>query len=65
MFLYPNLRDNIKNENVILIRDKIYDNKLNVSGNKIDLKDYIYIKLPYSYDNKFKRIYIPKNVLIL
>ena len=57
---YPNLRDNIKNENVILIRDKIYDNKLNISGNKIDLKDYIYIKLPYSYDNKFKRIYIPK-----
>ena len=57
---YSRMLKNISNENTIIIRDKIYDNYLNILNKKIDLKNYKYIELPYSYDSKFKIIYIPK-----
>ena len=57
---YKNLNKDLLDENSILIREKLENDYLQIINNKVKLTNYIYIDLPYSYDTKFKRVYIPK-----
>ena len=51
----------IDKKNVILIRENYNNNFLKINNLEIDLKNYYSIKLPFSYNNKQKLLYIPNN----
>tara|TARA_B100001250_G_C19576896_1_gene690193 strand:- start:154 stop:822 length:669 start_codon:yes stop_codon:yes gene_type:complete len=59
-----NFKTKIFNKNTIFIREKFIEKKLNLNENIIDLEEYIFLDLPYSFNNKKKRIYIPKSCSI-
>ena len=57
---HKNINRDLLNENSILIREKINNDYLRIVNDKVSLRNYSYLDLPYSYHTKFKRIYIPK-----
>ena len=57
---YKNINRDLLNENSIFIREIINNDHLRIINDKVSLRNYAYLDLPYSYHTKFKRIYIPK-----
>ena len=58
---YFNLKNDINNENVIFIRGNFDENNLSIMNKKINISNYSFKNLPYTYVNHSKRVYIPKN----
>ena len=60
-----NFRNKVLSNKTIFIREKFVKKNLNLKENNINLKEYTFIDLPYSFNNKKKQIYIPRSCLIL
>ena len=60
---YININQNLLDENSILIRETINKDYLKIINNKVDLKNYIYLDLPYSNIKNLKEFTFLKNVL--
>ena len=59
--LLKNLKKSIKNNNAIFIRDNIKNQKIDILSEVLDIKTYDSIDLKYSYNNKKKKLYLPKS----
>ena len=62
---YQNIQLDVAQEKAIFIREDINLNKLLIKNKKIDIDHYNFKSLPYSYYNKLRRVYLPKNCSIL
>mgnify|MGYP007000180938 len=58
---YQNIQLDVAQEKAIFIREDISLNKLLIKNKKIDIDHYNFKSLPYSYYNKLRRVYLPKN----
>ena len=56
---YSRLNNEIEKKNIIIISDISINNDINILNKKIIFKDYIEYKLPISYNNKLKYVFIP------
>jgi len=56
---YSRLNNEIEKKNIIIISDISINNDINILSKKIIFKDYIEYKLPISYNNKLKYVFIP------
>ena len=63
--LVKNFRNKVLSNKTIFIREKFVKKNLNLNETNINLKEYTFIDLPYSFNNKKKQIYIPRSCLIL
>ena len=61
---YSRLNSEIEKKNIIIISDISINNDINVLNKKVIFKDYIEYKLPISYNNKLKYIFIPNQCYI-
>lgn len=57
---YSNILIDIKKQNTIFIREDLKYTNLYIQDHEINIDDYSFIELPYSFDNKKKIIFIPK-----
>ncbi len=58
---YSNLKNDINSESVIFVRGNFDENNLLIMNKKINISNYSFKNLPYTYVNHSKRVYIPKN----
>ena len=58
---YQNIKLDVLKEKAIFIREDINLDKLSIKNKKIDINQYNFKNLPYSYYNKLRRVYLPKN----
>ena len=61
---YENIKNNIENEDLIFIRENKNKNHLKILDKKIDINNFYFIDLPFSFDQKKKKVYIPKTCII-
>lgn len=61
---YNNIKTNIERENLIFIRENLNHPLLEILEKKINIDKFYFIDLPYSFNQKKKRIYLPKNCII-
>ena len=55
------MTEKITKKNIILIREDYKNYSIVISKNKINLNDFYFKNLPFSYNNKKKLLYIPNN----
>ena len=61
---YEKIKNNVINEDLIFIRENKDKPYLKILNKKIDIKNFYFIDLPFSFDQKKKKIYIPKRCII-
>ena len=55
------LKSNVNKNNILIIRENLEKDYLKIQNDEISLKTYQSLELPFSYNNKQKKIFIPKN----
>jgi hypothetical protein len=61
---YSRINSEIEKKNIIIISDISINNDINVLNKKVIFKDYIEYKLPISYNNKLKYVFMPNQCYI-
>ena len=61
MTIANSLKSNVNKNNILIIRENLEKDYLKIQNDEISLKTYQSLELPFSYNNKQKKIFIPKN----
>lgn len=61
---YLRVNSEIEKNNIIIISDMNINNDINIQNKKLIFKDYVEYKLPISYNNKDKYIFLPNRCYI-